>query len=67
MPSNMTNPLQSEKCLKHGHFMYSLNSSAVKSIFWVLLIVLIMLTIASNAFTKSAHIAIYLPKTTLNQ
>ncbi|TGO65265.1 hypothetical protein BCON_0003g00590 [Botryotinia convoluta] len=58
MPSDMTDPMQSEKCLKHGHFMHNLNTSAVKGIFWVLfLIVLTMLTIATSAFTKSAHIA----------
>ncbi|KAF7936042.1 uncharacterized protein EAE98_002261 [Botrytis deweyae] len=53
MPSDMTYPMQSEKCLKHGHFMHNLNTSAAKSIFWVLfLIVLIMLTVATSAFTK---------------
>ncbi|TGO87584.1 hypothetical protein BPOR_0217g00150 [Botrytis porri] len=61
MPSNMTDPMQSEKCLKHGHFMHNLNVSAVKSIFWILfLIVLIMLTIATSVFTKSAHIATHI-------
>ncbi|KAF7912820.1 uncharacterized protein EAF01_001841 [Botrytis porri] len=61
MPSNMTDPMQSEKCLKHGHFMHNLNASAVKSIFWILfLIVLIMLTIATSVFTKSAHIATHI-------
>ncbi|TGO21338.1 hypothetical protein BPAE_0225g00090 [Botrytis paeoniae] len=67
MPSNMTDPMQSEKCLKHGHFMHNLNASAVKSIFWVLfLIVLIMLTIATSAFTKSAHIATHIKNAELH-
>ncbi|KAF5870119.1 uncharacterized protein Bfra_010265 [Botrytis fragariae] len=67
MSSNMTDPMQSEKCLKHGHFMHNLNASAVKSIFWVLfLIVLIMLTIATSAFTKSAHIATHIKNAELH-
>ncbi|KAF7951519.1 hypothetical protein EAE96_006825 [Botrytis aclada] len=67
MPSNMTDSMQSEKCLKHGHFMSNLNVSAVKSVFWILfLIVLIMLTIATSAFTKSAHIATHIKNAELH-
>ncbi|KAF7853371.1 hypothetical protein EAF04_010665 [Stromatinia cepivora] len=67
MASNMIDPMQSEQCLKHGHFMQSLSPGTVKSIFWVLfLIVLVMLTIATSAFTKSTNIATHIKNAELH-
>lgn len=61
MASNVTDLMQLEQCLKHGHFMHSLSPGKVKSIFWVLfLVVHVMLTIASSTFTKSANIATHI-------
>ncbi|KAJ8061098.1 hypothetical protein OCU04_010172 [Sclerotinia nivalis] len=67
MASNVIDSMQSEQCLKHGHFMQSLSPSKVKSIFWVLfLVVLVMLTIAASAFTKSANIATHIKNAELH-
>ncbi|KAB8291388.1 hypothetical protein EYC80_010065 [Monilinia laxa] len=57
----MTDAMQSEQCLAHGHFMNGLSKSQVKAIFWTLfLVVLVMLTVATSAFTKSSHHATHI-------